>query len=257
MKESRREFLRKMLAVSVLSATCPHILLGKIEPQILKDGDKILGRFYIDINKYPSLRDLWQSVRIKIPPEMTYGFFAPIMITKVDPFEFGIDYSCLYTLCPHEGREVFDFDPTYQLFKCSGHGSLFLADGTYFAGPAAKDLTTYHVNWDGADTLWMDIPAVISGIDDEESSLSYMNECEPNPCTDTAQISYGIEKGGMLDIRIYDIRGSEVLRLFNGMQTQGHHDLLIDVTTLLPGAYLCTMKFGKATTITRKIIVKR
>ena len=87
--KSRRDFLKSILTVSVTNVAFPHLILGKIEPEIKYKGDKLLGLYIINIDGYPALKEMWGSVRIQIPPEFTDGYFAPIIVTHVPKEDYG------------------------------------------------------------------------------------------------------------------------------------------------------------------------
>jgi hypothetical protein len=246
-----------MLAASIMTAASPHIILGKVEPSLKIGNDTILGRYYINLNDYPMLKELWGSVRINIPPKYTYGFFAPIIVTRLDYNEYFRDFSCIYTLCPHEGRQVYDFEPKWRQFKCSGHGSIFDADGTYMGGPAAQDITTYEVIWDGGDIIYMDIPAVITGVEDNESSLFYLEQNSPNPCSGITQIPYGIEKDAFVTIHIADVNGRTIALLDEGKKIAGHYSLNFDTSNLPVGLYVCALTVNGKIVTSRNIVVRR
>lgn len=256
MKKSRREFLSKMLAASVVTATCPHLLLGKSEPVITGDQDTILGRYYLKFSEYPMLTELWGSVRIQIPPDRTKGFFAPIIVTKLDPAEYGREFSCVYTLCPHEGREVFDFEKQFRQFKCSGHGTIFDADGTYMAGPAAQDLTKFNVFREGDDKIYLDIPAVIDEVSNIESidNLSYLNPAYPNPANEMATIEYGIENDSYIKLSIFDSMGREISVIDHQYRLGGHYKFDLQLSDLAPAIYLIKLSVNGNKSYTSKLI---
>lgn len=257
MNSGRRQFLAQMFAAAVLSANCPHKLLGKITPTIFKKDDIILGRYYVSLNEYPILRQMWGSVRIQIPPTMTYGPFAPIIVTRIDEWEYGIEYSCIYTLCPHQGQLVYDFEPEYRQFKCSGHGTIFDADGTYMAGPAAQDLTTYKVHRQGEDLLYMDIPAVKTDVIDSQNHLVYINSANPNPCFDKVTFEYGIEFDSFITFKVSDIKGNERVLISKEFKSAGHYRVHFDISFLQSGVYFLILETDKTAPVIRKFAVAR
>ncbi len=257
MNQQRRNFLTQMFTVAVLTANFPHKLLGKITPILRKDDDLILGRYYVSLNDYPVLRELWGSVRIEIPPTMTYGPFAPIIVTRIDEWDYGIEYSCIYTLCPHQGQLVYDFEPEFRQFKCSGHGTIFDADGTYMAGPAAQDLTTYKVHRQDEDILYMDIPAVKTDVIDSQIHLAYIKSANPNPCFDRVSFEYGIEFDSFITLKISDINGNEKKLILNEFRQAGHYTIEFDINSLNSGVYFLILELDKISTVVRKFTVAR
>lgn len=256
---SRREFMKRMLGISVLTVSCPHILKGKIYPQkIEKKGDKLLGMYYVSFNDYPELKEVWGSVRIQIPQEYLDGFFAEIIVTHLPFDEFGKHFSCVYSLCPHEGYPVYDLDKQFHEFECSGHGTLFKADGTYLDGPAAQDLYTYEVLWDGSENgVQLNIPAVVVGVDNPDSNLYYLSDNHPNPCDIATSFDYGLENPAQLKIAIYSASGWKIATVVDGYKAAGHYKADIDASSLPPGVYFCRMELDSKEVLSKKFVVKR
>ncbi len=253
----RRQFLKNMLAISIFTPACPHILKGVVTPSLKKNKDEIMGTYHISLKDYPELKEVWGSVRIQIPNDITDGFFAPIIVTKLDYEEYGKHYSCIYTLCPHEGESVYDLD-IYHEFECSGHGTIFKADGTYVDGPAAEDLQTFEVRWNGGDSLYLDIPAVLVGIEDESEGLLYLRQNYPNPCSNTTSVGYGVELPGQYSLKVYDSIGNQVLTVFsNKFVDSGNYDIDINVSGLQVGAYIISLETADGRKRTKKMAVSR
>lgn len=256
---SRRAFLGKMLTATVLTAACPHILLGKLKPEIKPGKDSVLGIFTINMSEepYKILKEMWGSIRLQIPPDIIEGYFAPVIITHLPKAYYGKDYACLYTLCPHQGHEVKDFDYENECNECTGHGSMFRPDGTFFWGPAAQDLAKFKVTWDKGDILTIEIWAVIINVINEEFNLTYINQNVPNPCTNFTNLKYGIEKPDFVKIAIYSINGEEVLVPVNQVQDSGQYNLNINVSSLPSGSYIYKMQVGSQPPISKQIVVRR
>jgi nitrite reductase/ring-hydroxylating ferredoxin subunit len=260
-----------MLTASIVTAFCPHKLLGRITPELKRKGNSILGLYAISLNQYPVLKNLWGSVRIEIPNKYWRdGFFAPIIITHVPKKIYDVDYTCIYTICPHRGKIVgnlsiyFDDEniPIEQKYKfvCDGHGSVFNPDGSFFDGPAnGLDLTHYYVMYDGDDTLTMEIPGLISNISDIidlSNKIYYLNQNEPNPADKLTMLRYGIEKADYINISIYTLMGKEILNPVNSFHKAGHYSFSLDTSQLPAGIYLCKMVAGEFEPIIRKMIVR-
>ncbi|MDQ1265561.1 MAG: hypothetical protein QG635_712 [Bacteroidota bacterium] len=255
--DERRDFLKKMFTVVVASAVFPHIVLGKIEPEIREKDDKLLGIFHVDINDYPKLREIWGSYRISIPN--TDGFFPNVLLTRLSREEFDEEFACVSESCPHEGNPVEDLNPESLLFECKkGHGSLFMADGTYVWGKAdKKNLEKYKLNWDGKDSITIDIPAYMVNAVEQENGLFYLSQNEPNPCSSITRIQFGIEKSGSVKIVLLDLQGRELLKIANGFYNTGNFTVPVDVSELAPGAYFYKMTLNDKVIRTKKLIVAK
>lgn len=266
----RRSFIRQMLAVSIVTAACPHILLSKEEPKIISKGDNILGIYKITFDKYPQLNDVWGSVRIRIenefiPPDERP--FPSIIVTHLDKEKYGgQEFSCVLEICPHEGYTIYDLRKieyvvddqwvTEYEFECPGHGTIFAADGSYKSGPAAQDLVKYGITYDGGQTLSMEIP-VVSSVKDETQNLTYLRQNSPNPAVNLTSIEYGVEKPARITIELVSMQGNSVKVLTNKLHTGGHYNLRVDLSDVQPGAYFIKMSGPDISQIIKKMIITK
>jgi Rieske Fe-S protein len=254
---SRRDFLKKMMVGTVITATCPHIVLGKIKPEnlTLKD-DKLMGLFHIDLNEYPILKEIWGSVKIRVT--CVDGSFMDMVVARVTKEACNSDFTAVWELCPHEGQPISLLNPDEKIFICSGHGTIFNSCGTYIDGPAAEDLEKYPTHYDGGDDLYVDhycyVPSsAVQNID----NLAYLHPGIPNPASDYVRLDYGLEKPAQIKLALYALDGVEVKRIVNNYLGEGHYHASIDVSGLSAGTYLCKMFIGAGRTLLQKIIVER
>jgi hypothetical protein len=63
----------------------------------------------------------------------------------------------------------------------------------------------------------------------------------PNPFNPSTKISYSIPKQSFVSIKIYNIIGQEVASLVNGVQEEGHHQVVFDARNLSSGIYIAKM----------------
>lgn len=247
---SRRNFLKQMLTISVFTAACPHLLKGKIVPKIEQpggSGTKITGLYSIDLNNYPELGNIWGSVRMSIPQNIdgAVGKYQEIIVSRVPYEDYGVYFSAINTICPHEGNRVYDLNPDLHIFVCSGHGSEFSVMGTYIGGPAAQNLITYQLDWrwkpgDQYLKVSLDFYDPSMGVEDS-SSLSYLKKNYPNPFRELTTIPYGIEKAANVRIVISDMSGRIVSTPINGFLAGGNYTLPIDGEKFSAGVYRCSM----------------
>jgi hypothetical protein len=73
----------------------------------------------------------------------------------------------------------------------------------------------------------------------------------PNPATTGAALSYTLMHAGTVSCRVYDAAGSLVRELAPGVQSAGPHRLDLDLSTLRPGTYFCTVQSGTETSLAR------
>ncbi|MDD3125482.1 MAG: T9SS type A sorting domain-containing protein [Candidatus Kapabacteria bacterium] len=262
----RREFLKKALSISVLSLACPHFLRGELAPtEITDSGDgKIQNIYTLDLEQYPELKELWGSIRISVPRNAPgeSGKMEELIITHVDYDEYGVHFSALNTLCPHEGNRVMDLQPDLHIFECSGHSSLFSPVGIFIGGPAAENLMIYYVSpkWEPGDryvyiTLEFYDPTADPNADvSENSCLSYLRKNYPNPFKESTNFAYGIEKDADVDLGLYDLSGKKVATIVSGHVPAGSYTESFNGSSLPVGLYLCKLFVNGSESFTMKVI---
>ena len=78
----------------------------------------------------------------------------------------------------------------------------------------------------------------------------------PNPFNPTTKIKYQIPIDGMVSLKIYDIRGREVLTLVNKVQRKGEYEINFDASNLANSLYFCWLNIaGYSRTI--KLILQK
>ena len=253
---NRRKFLKTALTATVVTAVCPHIVLGKLEPHFKKGTDHIMGEYRVLFTDFPVLREIWGEVKIKIPTYLTNGFFPKVLVCHLPKEEFGIDFSCLEELCPHEGQIVYDLNPDIHLYRCSGHGSMFYADGKFHSGPAAKDLTKHTVRFDGGDEIFLQIPAITTVVL-ESDNIFYIDNPIPNPAKNLCEFKYGIEKECQIRVSIISLSGIEVMKIKEEIATTGNYTTVIDISSLPVGKYYIRMTVNNRDSHTVPLIIAR
>jgi TRAP-type uncharacterized transport system substrate-binding protein len=77
----------------------------------------------------------------------------------------------------------------------------------------------------------------------------------PNPAYDVINIQYELKTSSELHITLFDLSGKRVVTLFNGKQTQGNQELILNTSELNKGIYLLQMNVGNEI-LTRKVIIQ-
>jgi photosystem II stability/assembly factor-like uncharacterized protein len=80
----------------------------------------------------------------------------------------------------------------------------------------------------------------------------------PNPFNPSTVVNYSLPKGGLVTMKLYDIRGSEVATILNEYKESGNHSLVIETIKygLSSGVYFYRLTSGN-TTITKKMVLLR
>jgi hypothetical protein len=81
----------------------------------------------------------------------------------------------------------------------------------------------------------------------------YLGQNYPNPFNPSTQIKFGITEAGNIDLRVYDILGSEVAVVVNNQyMTAGSYSVRFDASNLASGVYVYKLTAG-ANTVSRKM----
>ncbi|MFP4528183.1 MAG: T9SS type A sorting domain-containing protein [Candidatus Kapaibacterium sp.] len=255
---SRREFIKKILAATVTTVALPHYVLGKAEPEVSRKSGRILGRYHLDLNEYPVLKDPWGSVRLDVLD--IEGYYQTVIVTHIPESErpqfANKEYVCVSVICPHEGAEVYDLHPELHVLICSKHGTVFEADGSYVEGPASDDLEEFQTFYEGGNDLYIefafyqDVP-----IEKQDDEPAYLTNNYPNPAASLTHFEYGISNPGRIRFDIYDSVGNHIRKLMEEIRTSGHYSIDIDVSGLQSGTYFIIMNYNNKALATRKITV--
>lgn len=249
--QSRREFLRTALAVSVFSATCgTNTLLGTVIPDDFKEsGAKLTGIYRLQFSEYPELRTVNGSIRLQVPG--TPISMGRVVVTRLSQAEFSsLSENCTHEFCPIEpysnGR-----------FNCLCHGSVFDGRGRVLNGPATRPLPSYTTTYKaGEDFVQIDIPGLVvsSVLGDQQGGFSLLQNY-PNPASGQTTIEYNIEKQSFVTISLLSILGKEISELVKKDHEPGVHRITTDVSNLSRGVYLYRMETSTGYTQTRKLTV--
>jgi len=256
MTDTRRDFLKKMLTAGVFTVACPHILLGKIEPDIKKKNDELLGIFKVKISNYPVLEKEWGSVVIFV--DGVHGFFPNIIVTRVPKADYNVDFTALLDQCPHEGYVMGNFNEETYTFTCTGQGSIFNVEGTNIWGPASgRVLPRFELTYEGGDDILIEIPALV-GTNSVETgeSMSFLSLSRPNPCSERTSFDFGIEAPTSVSIRVYRVDGTEFKKINFKYLEPGAHHVDLDVGEYPPGVYFYELTAGKSTLVKQFVVFR-
>jgi hypothetical protein len=78
----------------------------------------------------------------------------------------------------------------------------------------------------------------------------------PNPFNPTTQISYVLQKQGMVTVKIFDVLGREVKTLVNQEQTTGLHTVNFDASGLASGMYIYKIDAGSFHSSKKMLLLK-
>ena len=75
----------------------------------------------------------------------------------------------------------------------------------------------------------------------------------PNPFNSSAKLSYYLPDAGNVEITVFDLQGREVVRLLNGYQESGNHEIKFAAGDLASGLYLARLE-SRGYNSTRKLL---
>jgi hypothetical protein len=265
---SRREFLRNALAMTVVSAAAPTMVLGRIVPELHKDssgqmvftytirlstlnggldnvGDsiKLITQEQLKLNQdHRDYADL-----IKKGENIHRGWY-PIAITRVA--EQGRDaFKSVSTYCQHREGYQIDYKPNgtpgmVGRFVCPHKGSTFEVDGSRVTvqdtPEVDSDLRTFPTTFDDIDTITLGEVAVQLadvGDPDEIPAKAFLDQNYPNPFNPSTVIRYGLPNAMNVRMSIHTLLGEPVRLLFDGRQEAGIYYYDCSAEELPSGTY--------------------
>jgi len=83
-----------------------------------------------------------------------------------------------------------------------------------------------------------------------------MDQNYPNPFNPTTQINYSIKDAGLVQIKVYDVLGSEVVTLVNESKEAGSYTIDFNATELPSGVYFYQLTAPGFTQARKMILAK-
>jgi len=96
----------------------------------------------------------------------------------------------------------------------------------------------------------------IRGKNDEVNYSFKLDQNYPNPFNPATSISYELQKGGLVSLKIYDVLGKEVADLIHESQDAGVHEVSFDASNLPSGTYLYKIQSGSFVQVRKMLLLK-
>jgi hypothetical protein len=93
------------------------------------------------------------------------------------------------------------------------------------------------IDFDGSSEYSNIVEVVYGAVADYSLEQNY-----PNPFNPTTKINYSIKEKGDVELKIFDLLGSEIASLVNEEKTPGNYEVFFDASNLSSGVYLYTIK---------------
>ena len=100
---------------------------------------------------------------------------------------------------------------------------------------------------------------IVTGVRDERVGIPeafQLSQNFPNPFNPTTTIRYALPKAGNVLLTIYNLRGEEVLKLINGEQPAGYHEISWDGSRLSSGIYFYSLRAGDFVQTKKMVLLK-
>ena len=78
----------------------------------------------------------------------------------------------------------------------------------------------------------------------------------PNPFNPTTKINYSIKEKGNVELKIFDLLGSEIVTLVSEEKNPGNYEVFFDASNLSSGVYLYTIKSGSFVQTRKMLLMK-
>ena len=78
----------------------------------------------------------------------------------------------------------------------------------------------------------------------------------PNPFNPSTKINYSIKEKSNVELKIFDLLGSEIATLVNEEKSPGNYEVSFDASFLSSGVYLYTIKAGSFVQTRKMLLMK-
>jgi len=155
-------------------------------------------------------------------------------------------------------NEVLTTNGDYRMFIGSGPLNISVNDSVDvgFAFAAGENLEDLKANADLAQVKW---DSGIVGVEKdilEETKEYTLDQNYPNPFNPTTIISYALPEKSIVQIRVFDILGSEVATLVNETQNAGYYNVNFNAAKLSSGVYIYKIQAGNFIDIKKMILIR-
>jgi len=123
------------------------------------------------------------------------------------------------------------------------------ADQTPFVGKSYYRLK--QIDFDGTSEYSNTIEVTYGAVTDFALEQNY-----PNPFNPVTKIKYSIKEKGNVELKVFDMLGSEIATLVNEEQNVGHHEVNFDASALSSGVYLYTITSGSFMQTRKMLLMK-
>ena len=107
------------------------------------------------------------------------------------------------------------------------------------------------VDFDGTSEYSNVVEVVFGAVSEFALDQNY-----PNPFNPSTIIKYSIKEKSNVELKIFDLLGSEIATLVNEEKAPGNYDVSFDASSLSSGVYLYTIKAGSFVQTRKMLLMK-
>ena len=154
--------------------------------------------------------------------------------------------------------ELWDMDFSHPTLKGSYLAACVFYTKIFGISPVGL---TYYAGIPQNEAVWLQQTAadVIIGIGSNNNNSAtefHLFQNYPNPFNPSTNISFTIPKSNFTELKIYDITGAEILKVFSGFMTAGSYNFPVDLSELSSGVYFYRLTCGKYTGTQKMVYIK-
>ena len=152
--------------------------------------------------------------------------------------------------------------PFLKYSNSNNYGAIHYDNGTYkavYSGVGLEQITSSDERIKYVGNV-LEFFGLITDVEDENENQIVLNynlaQNYPNPFNPTTKIEYRIKESSKVELKVYDILGSEVAVLVDEYQDAGNYSIDFNAANLSSGVYFYRIKSGDFTSIKKMILLR-
>ncbi len=103
---------------------------------------------------------------------------------------------------------------------------------------------------------WVEKASKINITKNETEINYFLSQNYPNPFNPITTLKYSLQEDGLVNIKVYNILGSEVAELVSGRKTAGEYSVTFDFSNLASGTYFYVLRVNDFVSVKKMILLK-